>query len=931
MDSLQDLLNPEDTTLLQRIKDKAADFRPNALAALQLRHLGELAEDTLPPVAAYADTVQEMQTLRNELQQASIDIVDAATEYQKAKPEEARKTWRMLLDATLAGVDPSAAHRPLVMLDAAENENEPVTQENVRAFVKKMNELAKLSPGSAPHFMGRIKEARKLLTQEKKRQASHAEMATEWVKLSDDGKKMWALIRDAYAKQSDEYQNALIESLKASITDGRKQSMLIKQLRLNFESNRVPFYVPLSRWGEYFVAATAPDGTREFHMQETTEQQRLLKQRLKAAGYTRIASGVKNAKSKQLEGASAVFMADVDKVLKESNAPEKVRNDVYQLYLTTLPEMSMRKNFIHRKGTPGFSEDVVRSLASHVFHSSYQIARLKFTHQLDAHVLAAQGLADTMAEVDSPDANRAGQLVKELRDRHEWVMNPKDSSTTQTLTTLGFIWYLAVSPAAAFVNLLQTAIVSFPVLGARFGFAAAGNQLWRAFKQSARTLGHMEKTGALTPDELRAHAELQKRGTFDRSRAHNLAGLAETDTFIYNPAVSKALQWTSALFHGAEVINRESTAMATYRMARAAGRSHEAAIADADKFTNQTHLDYSNSNRSRIMRSNTAKVLLQFKQYSMGMTWLLGRAAWQSLKAADPQTRAENRRALAGILGMTTVFSGTMGLPMMGLVAGVMNAVAAAFGDDDEPWDFETEWRAFWRDLLGEKGAEAVLRGPVQALTGAGIAARTSLGELWFRSPDREMEGQALAHYWLEQAAGPVAGGMFVNALRGYQQIEEGHVWRGFETMMPKFIKDGMKTIRYMDEGVNTMRGDAVVEDLNVGETILQIMGMSPASIGNAYDVQGDVKGYADYIKARRTRLLDAYALAWRLGDTEAQQEVMAKMQAFSAKYPQLAITGDTIRRSFQSRARYSAQAENGVVVDPRIRALLEQELAMGQ
>lgn len=148
---------------------------------------------------------------------------------------------------------------------------------------------------------------------------------------------------------------------------------------------------------------------------------------------------------------------------------------------------------------------------------------------------------------------------------------------------------------------------------------------------------------------------------------------------------------------------------------------------------------------------------------------------------------------------------------------------------------------------------------------------------------------------------------------------------------MPKFIKDGMKTIRYMDEGVNTMRGDAVVEDLNVGETILQIMGMSPASIGNAYDVQGDVKGYADYIKARKTRLLDAYALAWRLGDTEAQQEVMAKMQAFSTKYPQLAISGDTIRRSLQSRARYSAQAENGVVVDPRIRAMLEQELAMGQ
>lgn len=54
-------------------------------------------------------------------------------------------------------------------------------------------------------------------------------------------------------------------------------------------------------------------------------------------------------------------------------------------------------------------------------------------------------------------------------------------------------------------------------------------------------------------------------------------------------------------------------------------------------------------------------------------------------------------------------------------------------------------------------------------------------------------------------------------------------------------------------------------------------------------------------------------------------------MLVFSRKYPELAITSDSIRRSFQSRARYSAQAENGVVVDPRIKARLQSQLGMAQ
>ena len=72
---------------------------------------------------------------------------------------------------------------------------------------------------------------------------------------------------------------------------------------------------------------------------------------------------------------------------------------------------------------------------------------------------------------------------------------------------------------------------------------------------------------------------------------------------------------------------------------------------------------------------------------------------------------------------------------------------------------------------------------------------------------------------------------------------------------------------------------------------------------------------------------MDAYALAWRLGDDGARTKVVEKMRAFSTSYPELAITGESIERSLTSRARASANAENGVIIDRRIRARLEAHM----
>ena len=164
-------------------------------------------------------------------------------------------------------------------------------------------------------------------------------------------------------------------------------------------------------------------------------------------------------------------------------------------------------------------------------------------------------------------------------------------------------------------------------------------------------------------------------------------------------------------------------------------------------------------------------------------------------------------------------------------------------------------------------------------------------------------------------------GGILKNALVGKQQIDEGHLWRGVETMLPKALKDGMKSARYAVEGVNTLRGDPLVQDLSLWQTLLQLSGFTPDQVARQYDANRAIKGYEQAILDRRQHLIGAYYLAYRMGDADGLAAARAKIAAFNAKHPEIAITGQTLRRSMIARMRYSQRAESGIVVNPRLEA----------
>ncbi|MBH1418022.1 PLxRFG domain-containing protein [Stenotrophomonas maltophilia] len=915
-----------------KVKDT---LRPTWLGALATRHLTELGRDYFPTIDRYTDYLAEMQADRNKLQAEADTIAEAARQWASKNKAESRRLFDLMHQATMDGVDPSREYQALQFRMPGEKGLQEVNRKNVLHAIKvKQRQMRERSGDTKTNIMNEVKALKAMLKAEPRRRRQYAPLVEQWSQLSPEAKSFYLQFRDAYRARSEAVEEALvqrIEDLKGSdlvggqVLSDSSRRMLVIKIREQFESARLQgVYFPLQRFGKFFVAAEK-DGTNTFLMFESLNELDRAVKDLERREWAITARGQK-MEGKATDAPSGTFVADVIDQLRTSHVSDAVQDQVYQLYLQTMPELSMRKHQIHRKSVPGFDPDAVRAFAYNMQHGSHQLARLRYAHKLQGvltDLKEAQKEIQASPSVDTRKIVAGDALLEELGKRHEWIMNPTDSALTNLISSFGFTYYLGATPAAALVNVTQTALVSYPYLAARHGGVKAMNYLLAASRDAVRTVGNIQKT-LTDPDELRAYHALEVAGAIEKTQAHNLAGIAEGGMTGYNPAWSKAMEIIGWGFHKTEVINREATGMAAYRLARADGKSFDEAVKFARDAIFDTHFDYSNANRARFMQSGTAKVLLMFRQYSLNMTWALGRMVWQATKGQDPQVRQVARRNLTGLLGMSALFSGAMGLPMMGMIMGALNGIQATFGDDDEPWDAETELRAFLTGMLGQGGADLLLHGPADKLTGANISGRVGLDSLWIRDADRELDGRGMFNNLLEQAAGPM-GGVLKNVLVGKQQVDEGHIMRGVETMLPKGLKDMIKAGRYATQGVNTLRGDPVVADLSPWEILLQANGFAPEKVSRQYETTRALKNYEQHILDRRKSLVNAFAMALRNGDASDRASVLSKIGAFNKANPELAITSSGLQQSIKNRARYSARAEAGVILNPKLAARLNK------
>ncbi|EJL6586098.1 PLxRFG domain-containing protein [Vibrio cholerae] len=892
----------------------------NKYAMLTLRQMGEVSTVIDKPLGkmidAYQDEINSMVVTQNMLAEEAAKMAEDLSDWAKANPKEADELFAFAHEATLADVDPSEAFQS----------REEELKESIAKQERILKEEGGLNSERGYKAWKTLQEERELLKQEPNRRKRHVELRPKFARLNAEQKRRYRQMRDHYRAQSERMNKALEENIVRAVFDAKIRKAMLAELRQRHERAAKGLYFPLSRHGDYWIDFADENGERQFIMFETKGEMELAAEKLRKAGFS-LNSGMK-AQFNAVQKASLPFVADVLQLVEQANmhtpAKESLSDEIYQMYLRTLPARSMRRNFIHRKGVAGFSQDAVRALADQGLRQSRQQARLDHMDILDNHLDSIQKYVHEL-----PNNVEADRVVEELNKRHEWVRNPSRAGWAQQLTSLGFVWMLGLTPAAALVNLTQNLQVALPILGSRYGMAESSKMMSQATAQylkAAFTRNRPKGQGilgsVLSGGEKEAMRRAVAQGVIDVTQAADLAGLAENPNAKYSGAWNKAMNIIGWAFHHAEVFNREVTYIAAYRLAMRKHGDHEKAIADAIKDTWDSHFDYSSINRARFMQSDMAAVALQFKQYSQNMTYYLWANLAKALKGETPEVKSMARKQLLGTLASTFFIGGAGALPLW-VITTAIEAAQEIVGDDDEPFDAETELKRMLAEAFGKENAALIWHGALPSISG-----RISLNDLWVRSINRDVDASTAYVEYMKQALGPVIGGIGVSWAQGLSDISNDQFARGIERIPPKAIKDVLKTARYINEGgVTTKNGDEVVSDLTAFELLGQASGFAIGRANLQYDESNAIKNYETFIVKRRQSLMNAYYTAYRLEDGEAMKAMMVKIRKFNqSQYGKRnPITTEILRQSLKVRARKRSITQNGVQVNPKMNSLVMQ------
>ena len=930
-DSVDQILNAKQTNLVKRIKSAIKGSTPmEALgryryAMLTLRQMGEVAgfkdKQLGQMIDGYQQEINSMVSTQNSLAEEAATISDDLSNWAKKNRKEADQLFSFAHDATLADVDPS--------LRAFKSRAEELKQE-----IEKLERAYQKYGGSSNErgiaIFKELKELREILKQEPNRREEYLRLKPIWHRLSKEQQAKFREMRDYYIKQGERFDKSLEENIKRAVEDQKIRKEMLAKLRQRQEVRAKGLYFPLSRFGDYWLDFADENGERQYVMFESKAEMEDKRDRLRDAG-VEVKSGMR-AQGNEGQQVSLPFVADVMNLIRSSKMnqhnADTLSDQVYQMYLRTLPGRSLRRHFIHRKGVEGFSNDAIRVLADNGFKQSRQQARLDHMDVLDNHLVNIKKYTEM-----SPDNAEISQITEELDKRHEWVRNPHRSAWAQKLTSLGFTWLLGLTPAAALVNLTQNLQVAIPVLGSKHGFAKTSAMMARTSKEfmrdaskalrgADRKRGYGVMGNYLKGQELEAFREAVKQGVIDTTQAADLAGLAENPNAKYSGTWNKAMNIVGWAFHNAEVFNREVTFMTAYRLAKEKHGDHQKAIDEAIKDTWESHFDYSSTNRARFMQSDMAAVAFQFKQYSQNMTYYLWSNLAKSLKGETPEVKAQARKQLLSTFAMTFGIGGLGALPMW-MIALPIDAAQAAFGDDDEPWSAEVELKSMLSEAVGKENAALLWYGSLPSISG-----RISLNDLWVRSIDRDIDADKKYLEYLKQALGPVIGGIGFSFAQGLGDIGDDFGIRSAEKMSPKVVKDMLKMARYInEEGVFTRTGAQVIGDMSPGELVGQALGFSSGRANIQYDENNAIKNYEMHLSKRRSQLVNGYYTAHRLGDKQAMNELLEKIQKWNrSKYGRMnPITSKSLQRSIKSRINNLNKTNSGLRISDKYRSLITE------
>lgn len=781
-------------------------------------------------------------------------------------------------------------------------------------------------------------------------------------KVSNQGLAVFAQVVLDFDGMLTRYGDILVQAAN-KITDPIAQAVRLQAIGTQIANLRKQPYFPAMRFGDLTLTIrNAANAVIHFETFETNKKrksaERLLTGRLQPG--ERIELGILPKDAGPLMGMPSGLLDLIDDKLSLS---AQQKGMLEQLRFEMAPAQSFRHRFQNKARTPGYSSDFMRAYANYFFHGSNYFTNVKYIDQLREQVKEVRDSSRQMY-----DGTKRGMIANFLSDHLAYMMDPKPDFAA--LRGMAFLWFLGYSPAAAAVNLTQLLIGSGPFLSSQFGDLKSAAALAKA---GAKVSSYYRKANlaASTDREIRAIGEGVKEGVITEAMAPELAAISEGRNLqkgfggnLLEKGWQRFSEGASFMFEMTEQMNRRITFRAAFQLAidnpaapyvaasvakhrlqfdrlKAAGwtDTDAAAFVVAKDVVEATQYIYQPYAQPRFMRGKlrTVFVFKTFLQNTLFMLWNYPSAAVRSVLVMG---------AIAGI----------MGVPGADDLKGVLKALAwQLFGRD---FDIEDEARKAILALAGGAvppdlllhgmsrygfnipavmshlgaGNNSTQRGPDGRLLnlefdlsksiGLGQVSPIDFGKAL--GPGATKDSSRAMADTTQRASGAVFGLGFnmwktMNDPSPYNEIKR------WEKIMPRELASMSKAYRAMSEGMEKdQKGNAVVRyDVTDPRQMMEVIGLSmgfqPKRLSAQWDKRIAQMEAEQFWDIRRTGLINQ---AWSAkGDKENYEQVLGAIRKFNTDLPEeargRAITADTLRRSFETRARSNNATESGV---PRVR-----------
>ena len=625
----------------------AGSFRRAVLGFANLRQIADLTKTKFPQLQGSIRLIENMLAYRGAKLKVAEDIVKDWGPMQADRPAQSSLMGRIMMEATLRGIDPATAAKGTL--------NKPLQD--------------------------------------------------AWDSLDDDFKQVYRRVRDFYADSVTEMVREM--KVRALALPKAERQKIIANINRQFGPDKlVRPYFPLRRFGEHWFQV-GKGNFKEFYEFESARARNLAmenRRRELASGNAAQralvdtmdkGSGISELYTKNI-GTTKVLQ-DVQDIVDNVSATDtaalkaELKDSLNQLVYMLLPQQSMRKMFINRKGIQGASGDMLRVFAGTAVHSAYQQSRFKYAQPFIDNLSTAR---DYIKGFDNADRRAVyDDYIKEVEKRTKTILSNEDTSMVAKVAgriSESTFYFMLSAPFTALLNVIGFTQMTMPYIGGRYGYGKTNALMLKNFGRyfatvPGRTFSPMAKGrfmqmefpsivegGKLDPLLQRAADRFVSDGQINISMTNDLFDMSDRPSGLYTGRYNAVKRAMAGLFHQSERLNREVTLLTTFELAhdkfkkepkrdtrgvierdntgqpvmRSEKEAFEDAIAEAYDIAGMSLGDFTRQMKPRYFTPPILSVLTKFKQYAVLATYATIRNFYLAIGAPFSKSEIDDLRKM---------------------------------------------------------------------------------------------------------------------------------------------------------------------------------------------------------------------------------------------------------------------------------------------